>query len=94
MTEQRQQGFPDGAVVKDLCANAGGAGSIPRFYPQGNGNSVQYSYLENSVDKRSLVGSSPRSHKELDMTGHTCIDRYRYRPCHEAFGILLPWTKD
>ena len=67
----RQQGFPDGPVVKDLPANAGDAGSIPgsgRSPGEGNGNSDQYSYLENTMDKRSLVGCSPWSHKELDMT--------------------------
>ena len=35
---------------------------------EGNGNPFQYSCLENSMDKRSLVGYSLWSHKELDMT--------------------------
>ena len=36
---------------------------------EGNGYLLQYSYLENSVDReRSLVGYSPWGHKESDMT--------------------------
>ena len=35
---------------------------------RGNGNPLQYSCLENSHGQRSLVGYSPRGHKELDMT--------------------------
>ena len=44
-------------VVKNLPANAGeirDAGSIPesgRFPGEGNGNPIQYSYLENSIDR-------------------------------------------
>ena len=43
-------GFPGGSVVKNLPANAGDAGSIPgsgRSPGEGNGNPLQYSYLEN-----------------------------------------------
>ena len=50
-------GFPAGAVVKRSPANAGDAadtGSIPgsgRCPGGGNGNPLQYSYLENPVDE-------------------------------------------
>ena len=51
-------GFPGGTLVKkNLPANAGGvrnAGSIPgseRSSGEGNGNPVQYSCLENSMDR-------------------------------------------
>ena len=59
-------------MVKNLPANAGEArdeGSIPglgRASGVGNGNPHQYSCLENPMDRRSLVGSSPWGHKELD----------------------------
>ena len=49
--------FPGGSVVKNLPANAGGAGntgSIPgsgRCPGVGNGNPCQYSCLENSMDR-------------------------------------------
>ena len=44
------QGFPGGSVVKNLPADERDAGSIPgsgRFPGEGNGNSLQYSYLGN-----------------------------------------------
>ena len=49
--------FPDGTVVRNLPANAGDArdmGSIPgsrRSSGGGNGNSLQYYCLENSMDR-------------------------------------------
>ena len=58
-------------MVKNLLANAGDVGdmgSIPglgRSPGEGNGNSLQYSCLENPHGLRSLVGSSPWGLKEL-----------------------------
>ena len=60
-------------MIKNLLANAGvvkDMGSIPRSRKspgEGNGNPLQYSCLENPVE-RSLVGYSPWGHKELDTT--------------------------
>ena len=48
-------GFSGGLVVKNLFANAGDMGSIPvwgRSPGGGHGNPLQYSCLENSMDKR------------------------------------------
>ena len=45
--------FPGGSVVKNLSANAADTGSISgwgRSPGEGNGNPLQYSCLENSVD--------------------------------------------
>ena len=47
-------GFPGGSVVKNLPANAGDSDSIPasgRSPGEGNGNLLQYSYLENLIDR-------------------------------------------
>ena len=47
-------GFLGGSVVKNLPANAGDAGLIPglaRFPGEGNSHSLQYSCLENPMDK-------------------------------------------
>ena len=58
-------------MVKNLLANAGDVGdmgSIPglgRSPGEGNGNSLQYSCLENPHGLRSLVGYSPWGLKEL-----------------------------
>ena len=47
-------GFPGDSGVKNLPANAGNMGSIPgsgRSPGEGNGYPVQFSCLENSVDR-------------------------------------------
>ena len=47
-------GFPGGSVVKNLPANAGDMGSVPesgRFPGEGNGSPLQYSCLENFMDR-------------------------------------------
>ena len=47
-------GFPAGSVVKDLPANAGATGLIPRLGGspgEGNGNPFQYSSLGNPKDR-------------------------------------------
>ena len=59
-------------MIKNLPASAGEArdeGSIPgsgRSLGVGNGNPHQYSCLENPMERKSLVGSSPWGRKELD----------------------------
>ena len=48
------RGFPGGSVVKNLPANAGDMGSIPglgRPSRGGNGYPLQYSFLENFMDR-------------------------------------------
>ena len=47
-------GFPGGSVAKNLIANTGDASSIPgsgRSPGIGDGNPLQYSCLENSMDR-------------------------------------------
>ena len=47
-------GFPGGSVVKNLSTNSGDAASIPKsgsFPGIGSGNVLQYSCLENSIDR-------------------------------------------
>ena len=48
------QGFPGGSVVKNLPANAGDAGLISRLGRSSGGkncNPLQYSYVENPMDR-------------------------------------------
>ena len=72
-------GFPGGAVVKNLPANAGDArdsGLIPglgRSPGVGNDNPLQYSCLERFHGQRCLVGYSPWGCKESDITEHAHI---------------------
>ena len=64
------KGFPDGSDGKESTYNAGDLGSIPglgRYPGEGNGNPLQYSFLENPMDC-SLPGSSLMGSQELDMT--------------------------
>ena len=69
------QGSPSSAVVKNLPANAVDAGdicSVPgsgRSLGVGNDNPLQYSCLENSMDKGAM--DNPWGHKELDVTEAT-----------------------
>ena len=49
------EGFPGGSEVKASARNAGDLGSIPgsgRSPGEGNGNPLQYSCLENPMDRR------------------------------------------
>ena len=49
-----RMGFPGGSVVKNPPANAGDMGLIPRLgrFPEGrHGNPLQYSCLENLMDR-------------------------------------------
>ena len=64
-------GFPGGSVVKNLPANAGDEGSIPgsgRSPGGGNGKPLQYSYLENSIDRGTWWTTVHGVTKESDTT--------------------------
>ena len=53
-TLHRSQGFPGGSVNKESACNAGDLGSIPglgRSSGGGPGNPLQYSCLENPMDR-------------------------------------------
>ena len=61
------ESFPDGADGKESACNMGYLGLIPRsgrVPGEGDGNALQYSCLENPMDR----GHSPRGHKESDKT--------------------------
>ena len=50
-----KKGFPGGSDGKESGCSAGDLGSIPGFgkFPgEGNGYPLQYSYLENPMDRR------------------------------------------
>ena len=65
------QGFPGGSLVKNPPANARNAGTIPgleRSPGEGNGNPLQYSRLENLMDRgawRATVHGAAKSWTQL-----------------------------
>ena len=64
-------GFPDGSVVENLPANAGDEGSVPgsgRSPGEGNGNSLQYSCLENPMDRGAWQATVHGVTEEMDTT--------------------------
>ena len=67
-------GFPGGSDGKESTSNVEDLGSIlglGRSPGQGHGNTLHYSYLENSHGQRSMVGFSPWGCNESDMTQHS-----------------------
>ena len=70
-------GFPGGSVVKNLPVNVGDMGLIPesRRPPEvGNGNPLEYYYLENSMNRgawRATVHGVAKSRAQLNTHTHT-----------------------
>ena len=70
----RALGFPGDSVVKNLPVNAGDMGLIPgsgRSPGEGNGNPLQYSCLENSMDRVAWQATVHWGCKELNKTEQT-----------------------
>ena len=72
--------FPSGSVIKDTLANVGDTGDRVWICESGrssgeeNGNPLQYSCLENSMD-RGAWWAAVHGHKEADPTEHACMPR-------------------
>ena len=63
--------LPGGSDGKESTCNVGDPGSTPgsgRSLGEVNGNPLQYSCLENSMDKGALRGYGSRGPKEADTT--------------------------
>ena len=72
-------GFPDGSDGKEFACNAGDLGSIPgsgRSSGEGNGNSLQYSCLENPKDRGAWWATVLGITKSL-MIPSSQVDWYR-----------------
>ena len=64
-------GFPGGSDGKESACNAGDLGSVPgseRSPGEGNGNPLQYSCLENSMDRGAWQVTVHGVAKSQDMT--------------------------
>ena len=96
-------GFPGGAVVKNLSASAEDgrdAGSIPGLGKSsgiGNGNPLQYSCLENSMDRRTrhtTVHGTLKSWTQLRDWAYT-HSHHQFSSVHSLSCVWLfatPWT--
>ena len=65
------EGFPGCSDGKASACHARDLGSIPglgRSPEKGNGNPLQYSFLENPRGRGAWLGYSPWGHKEADTT--------------------------
>ena len=75
---KRDGGFPGDSVAKKLPANAGDASSIPglgRTPGEGYGNPLQYSDLENPMDR----GACRLQSTGLQRVGHDCKTKQQQR---------------
>ena len=85
-------------VVKNLPATAGNMGSIPgsgRSPEVGNGNLLQYSYLENCMDRgawQATVHGVTAGHDLVRALMHKCleednerVDWFRRNDCNKTF---------
>ena len=88
-------GLPGGSDGKECACNAGDLGSIPgweRSPGEGNGNPLQYSCLENSVDRgprsRSLTGLSPQ-HFHLNLPSPSFMSRGVFLKQLESKGLSM-----
>ena len=70
-------GFPSGSVGKESACNAGDLGSIPglgKSPGEGNGNPLQYSCLENSMDRGAWQAIVHRI-----AVGHDCETNFHFQ---------------
>ena len=71
-------GFPDSSSNKESAFNARDVGSIPgsgKSLGGRNGNPLQYSFLENPMDRKAWQAALYGVAKESDMTGLGPTDR-------------------
>ena len=94
------RGFPDGAVVKNLPANARNArdaGSIPglgRYPGGGNGNPLQYSCLENSMDREAWWATVHGVAKVRHMSDLAHTHTHTHTHTHslsKLFPFIISW---
>ena len=70
-----KRNFPHSSVIKESACNAGDLSSIPvlgRSPGEGNVNSLQYSFLENHMNRGDLSGMTVH---EVARVGHDLVTK-------------------
>ena len=78
-------GFPCSSVSKESACIAGDLGLIPglgRFLGEGNGNPLQYSCLENPMDRRSWEATV----RGIARVGHDLVNNHHHHH-HSAYKL-------
>ena len=82
-------GFPGSSADKESAYSAGNLGLIPgsgRFPGEGNGNPLQYSCLENPMDR----GAWQATVHEVGRFGHNIVTKpAQYSPSYNEFNHSL-----
>ena len=87
----KNAGFPGSSDSKEFACNAGDLDSIPELgrYPGEGMTTPQYSCLENPHEQRSLVGWSPWSLKESDMTEQLSIAQHSHKMGMTTLSLIV-----
>ena len=94
-------GFASGSDGKESACSAGGPGSIPgsgRSPGEGNGNPLQYSYLENTMDRGAWWATVHGGHKTQLLILKLAIQYHSPGPSSacidSAVGEYKEWRED
>ena len=83
-------------MVKNLPINSGDLGSVPglgRSHGGGNGYPLQYSCLENSMDRGATWAIVHGGHTELDATEHSTAEFRKGNVADKMRGVQgLRWS--
>ena len=83
-------GLPGSSCDKESAYHAGDLGLIPgsrRSLEEGNGNPLQYSCLENPMDRGAWWGIALLGHKELDTTEELTRSCIHPKPCYGHYRL-------
>ena len=85
--------FPSGLEVKASACNVGDLGSIPgsgRPPGEGNGNLLQYSYLENPMDGGAWWATVHGVSKSQTRLSHFTSLRFAWQSSHYGWRVRYP----
>ena len=84
--------FPGGSDIKESAYSAGDPGSIPgleRSPGKGNSNPLQYSCLENPMDRGAWRATVHEGHKKSDVTEQLTLCA---RHCYKYFTYIYVFS--